>query len=37
MVASEVVGESKLKELIDESNQLVAILTAIIKTTRKKR
>lgn len=35
LVASEVVKGLKLDELIDEANQLVAILTAIIKTTRK--
>ena len=35
LVASEVVAESKLQDLIDEANQLVAILTSIIKTTRK--
>ena len=34
LVASEVITESKLQDLIDESNQLVAILTSIIKTTR---
>ena len=34
LAASEVVLTSKLEPLIDESNQLVAILTAIIKTTR---
>src|SRR6266849_7471941 len=35
LVASEVVAESKLRDLIDEANQLVAILTSIVKTTRK--
>jgi len=35
LVATEVADEANLKELIDESNQLIAILTAIIKTTRK--
>jgi len=34
-VASEVVAKPKLEMLIDEANQLVAILTSIIKTTRK--
>lgn len=35
LAASGIMSEEKLKDLIDESNQLVAILTAIIKTTRK--
>jgi len=35
LAAAEVTGEANLKELLDESNQLIAILTAIIKTTRK--
>ena len=35
LVASEVVRGLKLDELIDEANQLVAILTSIIKTARK--
>ena len=35
LVASEVVAESRLQDLIDEANQLVAILTSIIKTIRK--
>lgn len=35
LVASEVVPESAVIDLIDESNQLIAILTAIIKTTRR--
>lgn len=29
------VPEAKLKDLLDESHQLIAILTSIIKTTRK--
>jgi four helix bundle protein len=33
--ASEMVAKTKLEGLLDEANQLVAILTAIIKTTRK--
>jgi len=33
-VASEVMTESRLSELIDESNQLIAILTTIIKKTK---
>jgi four helix bundle protein len=35
LAASEIVTDEKLKDLIDESNQLIAILTTIIKTTRK--
>ena len=35
LVASEIAAESKLQDLIDEANQIVAILTSIIKTTRK--
>ena len=34
LVASEVLPESRLAELIDEANQLVAILTTIVKNTR---
>ncbi len=34
LVASEVMTESRLSELIDESNQLIAILTTIIKKTK---
>lgn len=34
LVASEVIPESRLSELIDESNQLIAILTTIIKKTK---
>ena len=35
LVASDMVPEAKLKDLLDESHQLIAILTSIIKTTRK--
>lgn len=35
LAASEIMTDEKLKDLIDESNQLIAILTTIIKTTRK--
>jgi four helix bundle protein len=34
LVASEMVAESELKDMIDEANQLVAILISIIKTTK---
>ncbi|GDY07995.1 hypothetical protein LBMAG52_14810 [Planctomycetia bacterium] len=34
LVASELMTESRLSELIDESNQLIAILTTIIKKTK---
>ena len=34
LVASEVMTDSRLSELIDESNQLIAILTTIIKKTK---
>jgi four helix bundle protein len=34
LAASEILAESGLRELIDEANQLVAILTSIIKKTR---
>ena len=34
LVASELIPESRLSELIDESNQLIAILTTIIKKTK---
>lgn len=34
LVASEVMPETRLSELIDESNQLIAILTTIIKKTK---
>jgi four helix bundle protein len=35
LVASEIVPDLKLKDLIDESNQLIAIITTIIKKTRR--
>jgi hypothetical protein len=35
LVASEIATDLKLQELIDESNQLIAIFTSIIKATRK--
>jgi four helix bundle protein len=35
LVASEIVTALKLQDLIEESNQLIAILTSIFKTTRK--
>src|SRR5581483_2378452 len=35
LAASEIVAKPKLEALLDEANQLVAILTSIIKTTRK--
>ena len=34
LAASEAVAESKLHDLLDEANQLVAILTSIIKTAK---
>jgi len=34
LVASEVVAESQLEPLLDECNQLIAILTTIAKTTK---
>jgi four helix bundle protein len=37
LVASEIVAEPKLEDLIDEANQLVAILTTIIKKTRQNK
>ena len=33
--ATEIVPKSRLKEITEESNQLVAILTSIVKKTRK--
>jgi four helix bundle protein len=33
--ATELVPESRLTELLDEANQLIAILTAVIKKTRR--
>ncbi len=35
LVTTEIMPESQLNELIDEANQLVAILTTIIKKTKK--
>lgn len=35
LAASEIMTDAKLKDLIDESNQLIVILTTIIKTTRR--
>jgi len=35
LAASELVTDSELRVMIDESHQLIAILTSIIKTTRK--
>lgn len=35
LVASDLIAESRVCDLIDEANQLVAILTAIIKNTKK--
>jgi len=35
LVASEIVTDLELKDLIDESQQFIAILISIIKTTRK--
>jgi four helix bundle protein len=37
LAASRLVPESRLIELLDESNQLIAILTAIIRKTRAKK
>jgi len=34
IVASEVIPEGRLSELIDEANQLIAILTTIVKKTK---
>ena len=34
LAASEIVPEKRLHELIDESNQLIAILTTIVKKCR---
>jgi four helix bundle protein len=34
LVATDIIPENQLSDLIDESNQLVAILTTIIKKTR---
>ena len=35
LVASEVITENRLTELIDESNQLFAILTSIVRNARR--
>jgi len=35
LVATELISANKLEELTDEANQLVAILTSIVKNTRK--
>jgi four helix bundle protein len=35
LIAAEIIGEIKLTELTDESNQLVAILTSIVKNSRR--
>jgi four helix bundle protein len=35
IAAAEIIPVAKLNDLIDESHQLVAILTAIVKNTRK--
>lgn len=35
LIATEIIGEIKLTELTDESNQLVAILTSIVKNSRR--
>ena len=35
LVASEILAASRLTELLDESNQLVAILTTIVKNARR--
>lgn len=37
LIATELVSETKLSPLLDESNQLVAILTSIVKNARKSR
>ncbi len=37
LIATDLVAAPKLGELVDESNQLVAILTSIVKNARKKR
>lgn len=37
LIATELVPEAKLAPLLDESNQLVAILTSIVKSARKGR
>ena len=35
LAASEIVPEANLKDLLDETHQLIAILTSIIKSARK--
>jgi four helix bundle protein len=35
LIATDIIGEIKLAELTDESNQLVAILTSIVKNSRR--
>lgn len=37
LAATELVPEPRLTDLLDESNQLTAILTAVIKKTRERR
>jgi four helix bundle protein len=37
LIATDLVAAPKLEELVDEANQLVAILTSIVKNARKKR
>src|SRR5262245_835385 len=37
LAATELVPEPRLTELLDEANQLVAILTAVIRKTKEKR
>ena len=37
LVASEVIAESQLEPLLDECNQLVAILTTIVKKTKTRK
>ena len=37
IVASEIVPEPKVKDMIEEANQLIAILTTIIKKCREKQ
>jgi len=37
LIASEIGPQVKIEELLDEANQLVAILTSIIKNTKDKR
>lgn len=37
LIAADVVTEDRLTELLDESNQLIAILTSIVKKTKQPR